>query len=133
MFLKPITVRLIAYGPKDSVAALRSRAEDLLKDEHGSIDAANFAEVSAADVHAEIIKTRLDSEVPLKKPSAAKIGIAITLPEVNERLATEWLDELPVAKTCVAFATWFSPRESVAWQMLIAQGSKWSENRPQEA
>ncbi len=131
MLIKPITVRLIAYGPKANIASLRGRAELLLKEEHGSIDAESVAIVPARVVHAEIIVTRLDAEVTLKPPTASRAGIAITLAEVNERLTSEWLFELPVAKTCVVFATWFSPREQTAWQLLIAQGSRWSENRRQ--
>ncbi|MBA3686451.1 MAG: hypothetical protein H0W72_14615 [Planctomycetes bacterium] len=133
MLIKPITVRLIAYGPQANLDALRGRAEDVLKDEHGKVDAACFVIIPAREVHAEIIAKRLDVEVPLKAPTASRPGIAITLPEVNERLTTEWLFEMPVAKTCVVFATWFSPREAVAWQLLIAQGNRWSENRPHTA
>ncbi len=129
MLIKPITVRLIAYGPQANLDTLRSRAEAVLTDEHGSADPACFAIVPAREAHAEIIATRLDAEVPLKAPTASRPGIAITLPEVNERLTTEWLFEMPVAKTCVVFATWFSPREATDWQLLIAQGSRWSENR----
>ncbi len=129
MLIKPISVRLIAYGPEASIAALRGRAADLLKDEHGSVDEASFARVPAADVHDEIIATRMDQEVKLKKPTASRAGIVITLADVNERLTTEWLHELPVAKTCVVFAAWFSPRENAAWQLLVAQGSRWAENR----
>jgi hypothetical protein len=129
MLIKPITVRIVAYGPKDTVAALRGRAAKLLKDEHGSADEAAFATLSGADAHAEIVARRLDAEVKLKKPTATTAGIAITLAEVNERLTNEWLDEMPVAKTCVVFATWTSPREQADWQLLIADGSRWSENR----
>jgi hypothetical protein len=132
MLIKPITVRLIVYGPEASLAALRSRAADLLQEEHGRVEA-SFTAPSAADVHAEIIATRLDAEVKLKAPTASRAGIAITLAEVNERLTTEWLYEMPVAKTCVVFATWFSPREEAAWQLLIAQGSRYAENRRQES
>src|SRR3954466_13462830 len=107
MLIKPITVRLIAYGPEANVAAIRGRAADLLKDEHGKADPAAFVTMTAEDVHAEIMATRLDAEGKLKKTTAPRAGIAITLAEVNERLTTEWLFELPVAKTCVAFATWF--------------------------
>ncbi len=131
MLIKPITVRLIAYGPKASLAALRGRAEDLLKDEHGSVVADGIAIVPARIVHAEIIATRLDAEVTLKIPTASQAGLAITLAEVNERLTTEWLFELPVAKTCVVFAAWFSSRDESDWQLLIAQGSRWSESRRQ--
>ncbi len=129
MLIKPISVRLIAYGPEASVAALRGRAEDLLKDEHGTVDDASFTRDTALAVHDEIIATRMDPEVKLKKPTATRAGIVMTLADVNERLTTEWLHELPVAKTCVVFATWFSPRENAAWQLLIAQGSRWAENR----
>jgi hypothetical protein len=52
------------------------------------------------------------------------------LPEMNERMVTEWMHELPIAKTCVAFATWFSPREQQNWQLLMADGGRWSEIRP---
>lgn len=131
MQVKPITVRLIAYGPKANVAAIRTRAASLLQDEHGSVDETAFVTMAAADVHAEIMATRLDAEVALKKPGASQAGIAINLGNVHERLTTEWLHELPVAKTCVAFATWISQREPVAWQLLMAQGGRWSENRPQ--
>ena len=130
MQVKPITVRLIAYGQKANVAAIRGRAADLIKDEHGKVDEADFVIMKAADVHAEIIATRLDSEITLAKPTASQAGIANTLNQVHERLTNEWLFELPIAKTCTAFATWNSEREPVAWQLLIAQGGRWSENRP---
>src|SRR5688500_6920018 len=128
MQVKPITVRLLVYGQKANVAAIRGRAADLLKDEHGKADESSFTLMPAAEAYAEIIAKRLDSEVELKKPTASQAGIAITLSGVHERLTTEWLFELPVAKTCVAFATWDSQKEPVSWQLLIAQGSRWSEN-----
>ena len=130
MLVKPITVRLLAYGTKANIAAITSRAADVLRDEHGSADETAFVPMPAADVYAEIIGTRWDSDVELKKPSASQAGIAITLGRVHERLTTEWLFELPVAKSCVVFATWESQRDPVAWQVLIAQGDRWSDNRP---
>ena len=130
VFIKPVTIRLIAYGQKANVAAIRTRAAKLLIEEHGAADAKAFSEVPAADVHAEILATRLDAEVELKKPTPSQAGIVIILAEVNERMVNEWLQELPVAKTGVAFATWTSPREKLAWQLLMADGGRWSENRP---
>ena len=129
MIIKPITVRLIVYGQMANVSAIRTRAVALLKDEHGKADEACFVELPATKVHAEIDATRLDKEIELKKPGATQIGLAITLPEVNERATGEWLDELPVAKTCVVLATWTSGREPVAWQLLIIQGDRCSESR----
>lgn len=130
MLITPITVRLIAYGSKANIAALRTRAAALLKDEHGTVDAACFLTRTAGEVHAEIAATRLDTEVALAKPTPSQAGIAITLPEVHERITTEWLFELPLAKTCVALASWNSQREPVAWQLLLANGDHWAENRP---
>ena len=130
VFIKPITIRLIAYGQKANVANIHKRAADLLKEEHGRVDPALFVELPADKAHAEVIATRLDADIALKKPSPSQVGIAITLPEMNERMTVEWLHELPVAKTCVAFATWTSEREKVAWQLLVADGSRWSESRP---
>lgn len=129
MIIKPITVRLIVYGQKANVSAIRTRAAALLKDEHGKVDESCFDELTAAKVYDEIEAKRLDQEIELKKPGAAQAGLAITLPEVNERATGEWLDELPVAKTCVVLATWISGREPVAWQMLIIQGDRCSESR----
>jgi hypothetical protein len=130
VIIKPITVRLVAYGQKANVAAIRTRAADLLKEEHGKAFVPDIAEPSAADAHAEIVAKRLDQEVVLKKPSPSRVGLRLVLPEMNERLTVEWLHELPVAKTCVAFATWTSEREGVAWQLLMADGGRWSESRP---
>lgn len=130
MQITPITVRLIAYGSKANVAAIRTRAAALLKEEHTHVDEACFETLSAAVVHAEISTKRLETEVILVKPTPSQAGIAITLPEVHERITTEWLFELPVAKSCVALATWNSQREPVAWQLLMANGDHWSENRP---
>lgn len=129
MIIKPITVRIIIYGQKANVSAIRTRAAALLKDEHGAVDDACFVELPAAKIYTEIEAVRLDHEVELKKPGAALAGLAITLPEVNERATSEWLDELPVAKTCVVLATWTSGREPVAWQLLIIQGDRCSESR----
>jgi hypothetical protein len=130
VLIKPITVRLLAYGQKANIAAIRSRACDLLKDEHGTIDDAAFAVLAAAKVHDEISARRLDAEVAIKPPTPSQAGIVITLTEVNERLTVDWLHDLPVAKTCVAFASWTSHRDSAAWQLLIAGGGRWSESRP---
>jgi hypothetical protein len=129
VLIQPITVRLIAYGQAANVSAIRSRAADLLKEEHGKVDELAFATVPAQAVHDEIAATRWDTEVPLKKPTGSQPGIVITLADVHERMTTEWLYELPVAKTCVAFATWVSAREPVSWQLLLAQGRHWSESR----
>lgn len=130
MIIKPITVRLVAYGEKANIAAIRTRAMDLLEEEHGKADTANLVALSAAEAHAEITAKRLDTEVALKKPTPSRVGIAVTLPDMNERMTVEWLHELPIAKTCVAFATWTSEREQVAWQLLMADGGRWSESRP---
>jgi hypothetical protein len=130
VLIKPITVRLIAFGQKANIAAIRSRACDLLKDEHGSIDPAAFAVLGAKAVHEEISARRLDTDVVIKPPTPSLAGIAITLGEVNERLTVDWLHDLPVAKTCVVFATWTSHRDQAAWQLLIASGGRWSESRP---
>ena len=132
MLIKPVTIRLVAYGQKANVAAIRTRAAALLKDEHGSADATAFAEASAEDVHAEITAKRLDGEVVLRKPTPSQAGIIVTLADIHERMANEWLYELPLAKTCVAFATWYSFREGMAWQLLMADGGRWSESRRQD-
>jgi hypothetical protein len=129
VLIKPITVRLVAYGQKANVAAIRTRAVAFLEDEHGRADEAAFTALSAADAHAEIVATRFEDDVALKKPTASQAGIAIVLAEVNERLVGDWLQELPVAKTCVAFATWTSAKDGMAWQLLIADGGRWSESR----
>jgi hypothetical protein len=130
VFIKPITIRLVAYGQKANVAAIRTRAAAMLKEEHGAADPALFVETSAKDAHDEIAGKRLDTEIALRKPTASQAGLIVTLAEVNERMANEWLHELPVAKTCVAFATWDSPREGRRWQLLMADGGRWSEDRP---
>ena len=130
MLIKPITVRLIAYGEKANLAAIRTRATDLLKDEHGKVDAALLVDVPATEMHAEILAARFDQDVVLKKPTAKKPGLAITLPEMNEKMTVEWLHELPLAKTCVLFASWTSAREGMDWQLLAVDGSRWSESRP---
>ena len=130
VFIKPITIRLLTYGQKANVAAIRTRAAAMLKDEHGAVDASAFVEMKAADVHAEILAKRSDPDPPLKKPTPSQAGLAITLAEVNERMANEWLNELPAAKTCVAFATWTGSREPMAWQMLLADGDRTSDSKP---
>jgi hypothetical protein len=130
VLIKPITVRLIAYGQKANIAAIRGRAHDLLKDEHGHVDEAAFADREATAVHEEISAGRLDAEVAIKPPTRSQVGIAITLGEVNERLTVDWLHDLPVAKTCVAFACWTSHRDHASWQLLMASGGRWSESRP---
>lgn len=130
MLIKPITVRLIAYGEKANLAAIRTRAVDLLKDEHGKLDPTLIVDTPGTEVHAEITTKRLDPDPELKKPTAKKPGIAITLPEMNEKTTVEWLHELPLAKTVVVFAIWTSHRENMDWQMLAADGSRWSESRP---
>lgn len=130
MLIKPITVRLVAYGEKANLAAIRTRAVDLLKEEHGKLDPALIVDVPGPEAHAEITAKRLDQDPELKKPTAKKPGIAITLPEMNEKTTVEWLHELPLAKTVVVFATWTSHRENMDWQLLASDGSRWSESRP---
>jgi hypothetical protein len=130
VLIKPITVRLLLYGQKANIAAIRGRAQDLLKDEHGTVDSAAFKAMPAKKVHQAIVAERLDAEVALKVPAPSVMGLAITLSDVNERLTVDWLHELPVAKTCVVFATWISHREGTAWQLLMSQGGRWSESRP---
>ncbi len=130
VLIKPITVRLLTYGQKANVAAIRKRAADLLKDEHGKVDAAAFVETPAAEVHAECLASRWDSDIELKKPTPSQQGLAITLADVHERLTNEWLDELPVAKTCIVFARWTSQRDQAQWQLTIADGQRHSDTRP---
>jgi hypothetical protein len=130
VFIKPITVRITAYGQKANMAAIRTRAIALLKDEFGKADPALLSELKAADAHAEIVAKRWDGEIELKKPTASQAGTTIILPEVNERMTSEWLRELPIAKSCVFFATWTSPREGFDWQMLIIDGDRATDSRP---
>ena len=130
VIIKPITVRLIAYGEKANLAAIRTRAVDLLKEEHGKLDPSLIVELPGSEVHAEIISKRYDQDVELKKPTAKKPGMVITLPEMNEKMTVEWLHELPLAKTVVVFAAWTSHRENMDWQLLANDGSRWSESRP---
>lgn len=129
MFIKPITVRILAYGTKSNVAAIRTRAAALLKDEFGAADPALLVERGAEQIHDEIAAARWEAEAALKKPTASQAGIAITLPEVNERATAEWLRELPAAKSCVVFAAWTSPREGLDYQMLIADGDRATDSR----
>jgi hypothetical protein len=130
VFIKPITIRLLAYGQKANVAAIRTRAAAMLKDEHGAVPADAFTDLPAEKVHAEIVAKRSDGDPELKKPTPSQAGLVATLAEVNERMATEWLNELPAAKTCVVFATWTGSREPLAWQMLIADGDRSSDSKP---
>jgi hypothetical protein len=130
--VKPLTVRLLIYGQKANLAAIKKRAVDLLKDEHGKADPALFIEKEADAVFNEINEQRSDKEVPLKKPGKSMLGLEITLPDVNERMANEWMYEIPVAKTCQIFATWFSHKDNLHWQLLIADGGRWSDSRPPE-
>jgi hypothetical protein len=130
VIIKPLTIRILVYGQKANIAAIRKRAVDFLKDEHNKVDPAWLVEKSAADIFQEISDTRWDAEVPLKKPGKSAVGIDITLPEVNQRMADEWMHELPVAKTCYVFATWLDPKENLNWQLLVAEGGRWSESRP---
>ena len=128
--IAPVTVRLLVYGQKANVANIRTRAAALLKEENGSVDAAAFVETPADDVHAEIDRDRIDREIALKKPTPSQAGMVITLHELHERVANEWLAELPAAKTCVVFASWTSLRDAARWQMLISEGHRSLENRP---
>ncbi len=130
MIIKPISVRLVTYGQKANVAAIRTRAAALLNDEHGEVPPQAFGAATAAEVHGEIAAQRWDTEIVLRKPTAAQAGLVLTLAEIHERMANEWLQELPVAKTCVVLASWDSPREGLSWQMLFADGDRWSESRP---
>jgi hypothetical protein len=129
VLIKPISVRLIAYGQKANIAAIKNRAAGLLKEEHGKVQIDQFLDLPAKDVFQEIITNRWDNEVVLKTPTASSNGIVISLPDVHERMTTEWLYELPIAKTCVAFATWISHKDNTSWQLLLVQGRHWSENR----
>jgi hypothetical protein len=130
VLIKPITVRIVAYGQPANLAAIQKRAVELLKEEHGKVPPAAIAEIAASDAHAEIVAKRWDDEAALKEPTGSQRGLLVTLTDVHERMTTEWLYELPVAKTCVAFATWTSSREPTSWQLLAAQGRHWSESRP---
>ncbi len=127
--IAPITIRLVAYGQKANVAAVRTRAISFLKEELGTVDDSWFAELDAATAHAEIVAGSTGCDVELRKPTKSQAGIAITLPEVHERMAGEWLNELPAAKTCVVFATWHSARDGLDWRLLIAEGDRWPEGK----
>ena len=133
MIIKPITIRLIAYGQKANIAAIRKRATDLLKEEHGTAAPDAFQESPAKDVHAKISATTLASEVALKAPTPSQAGITVVLAEINGRMGVEWLDELPVAKTCVVYATWTDFRAAMDWQVLIHESGRSSDSRPTSA
>jgi hypothetical protein len=130
VLVKPLTIRLIVYGQKANIAAINKRAKDFLKDEHGKIDPTWLVDAPADDIYKEILETRWDHEVALKKPGKSNVGFIVTLPEVNKRMADEWLHEIPVAKTCVVFATWIDPKENLHWQLQIIDTARWSDSRP---
>jgi len=130
VLVKPLTIRLIVYGQKANIAAIRKRSIDFLKDEHGKIDPTWLLDVPADDVYKEIMDTRWDAEVVIKKPGKSAVGFIVSLPEVNKRMADEWMHELPVAKTCVVFATWLDPKDDLNWQLQIVDTARWSDSRP---
>jgi len=130
MLIKPITVRLLAYGMKPNVSAIITRASDLLKEEHGAVPPTAISPRAAKKVYDVIMAEKWDTEVVLKKPAPSNAGVEIELKDVNERLTVEWLHELPLAKTCIAWATWTSPREGTIWQLVCAEGGRWSESQP---
>ncbi len=132
MIIKPLTIRLLVYGQKANISAVRKRATDLLKDEHGkkNIDPNWLLDAPADDVYQEIIGSRWDQEVPLKKPGKSAVGFIVTLFEVNKRMADEWMHELPVAKTAVIFATWKDEKENLEWQLQMIDADRFSSSRP---
>jgi hypothetical protein len=130
MLIKPISVRLLAYGMKPNVAAILTRARDLITEEHGTVDPAAITTLTAKKAFELITAMKWDAEVALKKPAPSHVGIEIALTQVNERLTVEWLHELPLAKTCIALASWDSPREGTSWQLICSDGGRWSESRP---
>lgn len=127
--VKPITVRLLAYGSKANLAALRKGAGDALKDEHNKIDRSLFVDLPAEDVHIEVMSTRWDAEIKLKNPAPSMVGVRITLPDMHERMTMEWLNEMKVAKTCVVFAQWISMAHNEDCQMLCHEGDRWGDRR----
>ncbi len=133
VIIKPISMRLVAYGQKANIAAIRRRAADLLKEEHGSADPAAMQDTAARQVHAEIVATTLAGEVALKAPTPSQAGLTVLLKDINGRMGVEWLDELPVAKTCVVYATWTDFRAGMDWQVLIHEGGRTSDSRPAPA
>ncbi|MFW5829017.1 MAG: hypothetical protein ACOCXA_02040 [Planctomycetota bacterium] len=127
--IKFITLSLLAYGQKSNVSAVQRAAEAFLKEEADGFDASWFQERPAAEVHQEILDQVWDPDCTLKKPTASQQGIAITLPEVNERMAREWLEELKIAKTCVVFVHWHNPNGPSDHQYLILGGEHWFDSR----
>jgi hypothetical protein len=128
--IAPVTVRLLVYGQKANVANIRTRAQALAKEELGGAEAAACTEAEAEAVFDEIERDRHERDVALKKPTKSQAGAIIVLPELHERVANEWLAELPVAKTCVVCATWTSQRDRAVWQMLVAEGHRSLDSRP---
>jgi len=129
MLIKPIDLTLYAYGQKANVAKIRKAAEDFLADEHDEVDPTWFDERPSSEVAETIQGLLWDQGTALRKATPAQPGLIIRMPAVHERMTTEWLFELKVAKTGVLFATWFSEAEQVDRQLLDINGEQWADRR----
>ena len=127
--IKPVTMVILAYGTKGNITKVRNASAAFLKEENDEAGDECFVDDKALAIYEHILSERWDDTVVLKKPTKSQEGIMVTLPDVHQRMVTEWIQEMVVAKTCVLFASWYSPNDDEHHQMLAADSDKWFDTR----
>ena len=123
-----ITLDVLAYGPPASIAKIRKVLGDLLEEEAGQLGAEELArlvrEDDAAVVAEDLQRALLDDDVKLPPSGGKRIGLRMTLPDLNERITRLTLQEMVVAKAAACTCTWHSPNDGEAHQVVWVRGER---------
>jgi len=130
--IHPITVQLLVYGTKTNVQAIINAAESFMEEECEARPDDAVQRDEADGVAKEILATLWDPNFTLPKVTKSQQAARITMPEVHERFAVEFVKELKVAKTCTCLATWRSPNDGEEHQILYLKGEQWADSREAE-
>lgn len=123
-----ITLEVLAYGPPPSIAKIRKVLGDLLAEEAGPLGDDELAQLvredAAAAVADDLRQGLLDGDVKLPPSGGKRIGLRMTMPDLNERITQLTLQELVVAKTAACTCTWHSPNDGRTHQVGWVQGER---------
>lgn len=125
-----IDLEVLCFGPTTNVRKLRKVFSELLEDENGKQSLEDmqklFVETPAPKV-AKLVSTQLIDQLDegaLRKTGGSRVGLVMSLPDINERITEMELSELQVAKTCTCLVNWHSKNTGRQHQIIWNAGEK---------
>ncbi|NRA39620.1 MAG: hypothetical protein HRU15_15875 [Planctomycetes bacterium] len=123
-----IDLEVLCFGPTTNIRKLRKVFTELLEDENGKQSSDDldklFKDVPPPKVAQRISKELIDQVDALQKTGGSRVGLVMSLPDINERITEMELQELQVAKTCTCMVQWNSKNTGMQHQVIWNAGEK---------